>query len=428
MKNNCAFTIVAKNYIGLAKVLRESIKQVSPEIDFYIFVADERSESFNDNDESDLVWGYESLFIERDAWINMAFKYNLTEFCTAIKPFCFRYLFDNLNYKKAIYFDPDIYVFSDLSFFFSLLDSFSVVLTPHISQISLNNDSEKTFLQSGIYNLGFLALSNTVYSESILRWWSKKLLDSCFDDVLDYTFTDQKWMNFIPAFLPSEQYYIERGLGSDVAPWNYCERKIIFKDEKPISVVGREIDNKIEHPLRFIHFSGYDYRGMIAGKEHRTRRRSYVEDFEDVKQSNTYYTQILRERSEEFLKYLNLPYTYGFFSNGVLIDKFHRRLYRSLSNREKVDSPFSCEGIFYKRLSLIKAISYNKNTAITEEGDYSSKLARFNTIMRFVYKILGCHRYVALLRLLKYFSKFESQIFLIDKKYNGNSIDILNKK
>ena len=38
---NCAFTIVAKNYIGLALILESSIRKYYGDLSFYIIVADE---------------------------------------------------------------------------------------------------------------------------------------------------------------------------------------------------------------------------------------------------------------------------------------------------------------------------------------------------------------------------------------------------
>ena len=37
----CAFTIVAKNYIGLGQILGQSLRQHNPDVDFRIFVSDE---------------------------------------------------------------------------------------------------------------------------------------------------------------------------------------------------------------------------------------------------------------------------------------------------------------------------------------------------------------------------------------------------
>ena len=41
MMKKSIFTIVAKNYIGLAQILNNSISKYNKDIDFYIFVADE---------------------------------------------------------------------------------------------------------------------------------------------------------------------------------------------------------------------------------------------------------------------------------------------------------------------------------------------------------------------------------------------------
>ena len=43
MKKNVAFTICAKNYIGLAQILEQSVRVHNPGVDFFIFVADEFS-------------------------------------------------------------------------------------------------------------------------------------------------------------------------------------------------------------------------------------------------------------------------------------------------------------------------------------------------------------------------------------------------
>ena len=43
MKKKCAFTIVAKNYIGLGLILEQSIRKYYSDFDFYIVVADEPS-------------------------------------------------------------------------------------------------------------------------------------------------------------------------------------------------------------------------------------------------------------------------------------------------------------------------------------------------------------------------------------------------
>ena len=85
----CAFTIVAKNYIGLGQILGESLRRHNPDIDFSIFVSDE-FEHQPANLPKEIIIAKDVLSgISREQWLDMAFKYDLTEFCTAIKPFFF---------------------------------------------------------------------------------------------------------------------------------------------------------------------------------------------------------------------------------------------------------------------------------------------------------------------------------------------------
>ena len=104
---NCAFTIVAKNYIGLAMILEKSIKRYYTDLDFFIVVADEPSSELSDMPEN-IIFAKDELGIDNKKWYEMAFKYDLTEFCTAIKPDSILYILSQ-GYEKVIYLDPDIY-------------------------------------------------------------------------------------------------------------------------------------------------------------------------------------------------------------------------------------------------------------------------------------------------------------------------------
>lgn len=421
-----AFTIVAKNYIGLAKVLRDSLHKHNKDVKFYIFVADESDESYKGEDGVYFARYYVDICSEK--WIDMAFKYSLTEFCTAIKPFCFQFLFQKEQMDTAIYFDPDIYIFNKLDYFDNLLDKYSIVLVPHIVYPNLMNDDEKTFLQSGIYNLGFLALKNSETSIRLLEWWGAKLLNSCFDDVLDYTFTDQKWMNFVPAMFLNEEVYVSRYLGANIAPWNFYEREMIFQDNAPSEVYSRNM-HKDRVPILFIHFSGFDYSSLLLGTRKRTRYGSYQMKYGDVADSINFYIDQLAIEKEKMMQYLSLKYTYATYSNGSMIDKFQRRIYRSLSQREPLINPFDVNDCsFYSQVvKLNMRVTQSTGRIIATQSGIRKNLLFFNKLMRIVYKILGYGRYIALLRFMKYFSRFESQIFLLDNKYDNSNIDLLSK-
>lgn len=222
-----AFTICAKNYIGLALALEKSLKEHSKDVDFYIFVADEFSleediESLPEN----VIIAKKVIGISDAQWNQMSFKYDITEFCTSIKPTCFKYILEQFCPDTCIYFDPDILVFNSLDVIYNMLNDKSIIVTPHITTIEktyTGNLNERNLLYSGMFNLGFLALKNDQYSKKMLDWWEVRLEDRCFQNMMENYFTDQKWMDFLPSFFP-EQLLISSNLGLNVAPWNFFER------------------------------------------------------------------------------------------------------------------------------------------------------------------------------------------------------------
>lgn len=232
--DNCAFTIVAKNYIGLALILEKSIRKSYNNLDFYIVVADEleKGEVYSSN----ILEARTNLGISHEMWVEMSFKYNLTEFCTSIKPASFLYFIQ--RYEKVIYLDPDILFYSSIGDIFDRLDSHLILMTPHVTQLSeesCSDSPENIWFQCGIYNLGFLAIKRSSKVVQMLKWWNNRLINYCFNDPIKFTFTDQKWMDFIPSFFNSNELWILEDLGFNVAPWNFFERKILVRNGNILS-------------------------------------------------------------------------------------------------------------------------------------------------------------------------------------------------
>src|ERR1035437_4081302 len=122
----------------------------------------------------------------------MSFKYNLTEFCTSIKPFCFTYLIKHFGFEKVIYLDPDILVYNSFDQIFKDLSQYSIILTPHILNIQpiYSGDlAENSFLNTGVFNLGFLAIRKNETVLNMLQWWANRLIEHCYIEMLDAYFT-----------------------------------------------------------------------------------------------------------------------------------------------------------------------------------------------------------------------------------------------
>lgn len=428
-KRTVAFTICAKNYIGLAQILESSMIKTNPNTDFYIFVADEMDDSDLMALPHNVLVAKNTLDISATLWENMSFWYDLTSFCTAIKPLCFKWLIEHTKYEKMIYFDPDIYVFNSLNYIFDKLDIYDVVLTPHILQIEkqFSGDiQEKGILYSGIYNLGFIALKVGAVANQIISWWGQRLEKYCTANSLDSYFYDQRWIDFLPAFFGNDSIFISRNFGMNVAPWNFYEREVVMKN-KDIYVKNRIINDGTCDNLLFVHYSGYNY---LQLKKRRVLQKNIpnMSEYSDIEVILNIYANELESMSDTFNKFINNVYTYNFFDNGEKIDNFHRRLYYSLISKGEVfEHPFSAAGEFYKILKERKMFSkkYAINVDKISHNDldlFSDKLYRFNQITSLLYYFLGYNRYVALLRLLKHYSRTEAQIHLLNKRFMRSNL------
>lgn len=417
--NICAFTIVAKNYIGLARILGRSLSKVNPDINFKIFVADEfpqNVKSLPDN----VIISRKVLDYSSEEWTDMSFKYDLTEFCTSIKPGVFKYLFAQ-GYDKVLYFDPDIYIFSSINTILQRLEVYDMVLTPQIVGIHIDYTGEHpewAMNVNGIFNLGFCGMRKSLITDKIILWWQKRLKTECFADRCIGNFTDQKWMDWMPGLLGNEHLYISHDLGMNMAPWNYFEREL-FKKDDTLYVRFRTNDNpQHEFRLVFIHFAGYDYHKMKQGFIVRKRIEN-LQEYKDLHLATDIYCKAIANNKDIFDEFITLPYTYSSYDNGIPISTFHRRLYHGYSEKYgPVRNPFSTnKESFY---SMIK----KKGMIINDNIDKISKLNLSNMnrkrkmigmLFCVLYKFMGYKRYVLFVKSLYNYCRPEWHLFLIRK-------------
>jgi hypothetical protein len=421
--SNFIFTICAKNYIGLAQVLKNSIIKTNPDINFLIFVADEIDNSEISSNDNILV-AKDILGIAEDKWHQLAFKYELTEFCTCIKPYCFQYIFDNFGPCKIIYFDPDIFVFNNLTYIFNELSQYNILLTPHIltpQQFYTGDLKEQNILSSGIFNLGFLGLSYSEQSILFLDWWKTRLDSACYRNAAESYFTDQRWIDFVPSLFSS--YKISNNLGLNLAPWNFFEREVFFKNNN--YYVKNRINGKDESLLLFVHFSGFKYTSLINGDviQDNIQDISFYPDLEVLFND---YGQSLS--NSLFLKYSTLSYTYNNFKNGDSITIIYRRLFRRLiedNNYFFEKNPFLVtSNSFYtflkKKAILKKGMKNIDKTNLTTMQFVDNKVNLINKILYFLFRIIGSRQYFLLIRLMRVYSKIENHIFLFNYPYTKN--------
>lgn len=403
---NVIFTICAKNYLAQAYVLAESIKKFEPETDFFIVVSDF-------DDEVVLVNDYVHLSPKILNTINLedlAFKYNVIEFSTSIKPFFIEHFFIN-GYQNVIYLDPDMCIYDGLKSIYDNLCIYDFIITPHIRKpyIEFNGStSEEEILFVGIYNLGFFAIKNCSLGSSFIEWWKAKLTNQCYADKMDALHVDQKWLDFLPSFYPT-RVLIETSPTINMASWSIHE--VIFEKKNDRYYV----DNT---PLLIYHFSGidildYDNINKKQAIYNLNNKPEYRSLFESYRKNVFKYN---------FVYYNSLNYLYDYFENGVFIDSYVRRIYRGIErvDKNRYSSLFGIElNSFYSSLmsnNLIIGARSNKYNRLKKSiKDPEKKIKYFEYLLKCLKHIIGIKYYYILVRLMSAYSRFENHMFLYNK-------------
>lgn len=409
---NAVFTICAKNYLAQALTLKESFEKHNND-DFFIYLADEITEELSEK--------YPFIRTPNKEWCpkwqEMAFKYDVMEFSTSIKPFCFDKLFE--KYENVVYIDPDIFVFDNLQIIFEKLNQYSIILTPHFCEIEIDhktaNGYDRSLLCDGIFNLGFVAIHRNETGRKIVQWWKDRLEYFCFHDHLKGLFTDQKWMIYIPALFP-EETLITHHLGMNTAVWNLHERNILNENGKYF-IENRQKTKK--DPLLFFHFSGFrpEYPQYLTH-----RRPEYnVHDFPVMLPMLDMYKERLIFNGYQQLS--KLPYAFNFFTNGNLINKIDRRLFRTYSEENIItENPFDSNSKFYSFLlknHLIGAFKEKKQKqqqpVIKASNSEKFKNSRFSWFFRIFIKCIGIKRFIWFTGMAQKLSRIENYYFILKK-------------
>lgn len=319
------FTICAANYLGFAKTLAESLNKTDNSAVLTVFLLD-RVEDIRLPKYIRII-NIDEILSKEEFDHRMAY-YNVLEFMTSVKPLCFMKMFDE-GCSNVVYLDPDIYVFRSLSEVQrALSEGASTVLTPHMLT-PLPNDQrlpeDITILRTGAYNLGFAAFAKCKETIAFLEWWNRKLVYECHGDPRTGAFTDQRWMDFAPAFLPRTHILLSPGY--NVAYWNLHERKIEKEDMGWVVKYGRETKD-----LVFFHFSGFEPKRPNAVSKYQNR-----ENFDKLgipaKNLFAFYAQELARAG--FLEFSKIRLRTLHFDCGICWDEICRFAYKREIERNR---------------------------------------------------------------------------------------------
>lgn len=407
MNKKIAFTIVAQNYISFAAVLAESMKKSNHDTDFIIFIADGISDELQIFANENELKIRDALKIDNKKFMEMAFYYEVTEYCTSIKPFIFNQLIND-GYELISYIDPDIYVYQNLyDSIYANLETHNMILTPHICTPINDNKipSEADHLKTGTYNLGFISLKATDESSKFIKWWMNKCENKCFNDPIKGLFVDQKWINLVPGMF--DGVYISKHLGLNVAYWNFHEREM----------VEGKINNKF--PLVFFHFSGItlDEINLIS----KYQNRFTLESREDLRQLFEEYARKIKTNKAKFIK--SIPYYFNSYPSGKSISLLARKVY--FWNKNNLSSPLLNVESEEKFRQILKSYHLSEDSvAISGKlttDEINKKAAIVNFLLRNLHRIIGTGRYLSLCKYFQFLASLDNHKFL------EKNIDVVDK-
>lgn len=315
------FTSAAFNYIPKVRMLFQSLRKLHPEWRLHLALADELRPDIDLSQEPfDEVLAASELNIPD--WRGWAFCHNIVELATAIKPFMLTRLLGQRSCKKVIYLDPDIVAFSRLDDILEALDSANIVLTPHQTRpeqsLAAVMDNEICSLKHGVYNLGFVAVAATEIGLEFAEWWSKRVYYFCRADIPNGLFTDQRWIDLVPAFFTDVA--IMRSSRHNVATWNLTTRVLSVSENGQYLVDSQ--------PLGFYHFTGFD------SGAHRIMAAKNAGNNPAVHQLINWYA--LETESLAIDPIAKEPWAYGFYTDGTPISNVQRLVYRERTDLQKV--------------------------------------------------------------------------------------------
>jgi hypothetical protein len=224
------------------------------------------------------------------------------------------------------------------------VESAGIVLTPHtLAPIPRDGlrPSEEGILNTGVFNLGFLALRASDDASRLLEWWGARVREACGIDYVCGMFFDQKWIDLAPAYYPAT--VILRHPGYNVAYWNLHERPLERGDA---SFFARG------EPLVFFHFSGFDpaHPESLSKRVNPELARVEIVPGSALEELTLLYRDLHVRHGFEAAR--RWEYRFGSFDNGVAVDSLLRRLYAGLASeeRQRFGDPFEAtrDGSFFE--------------------------------------------------------------------------------
>lgn len=246
MKRLAACTCVAANYLSFARVLVESFRGFHPEIPFYVVVGDRREPGGLLRAGGATPLRLSDLKVE--GLRRMLQRYERKQVMVAMKPAVLRHLLER-GHEAAVFLDPDMLVTATLEPVLETVLEHALTLSPHVGPKIVAADDparERTLLYAGMYNGGFVGVTNREETLRFLGWWEGRLRTHCMEAVRQGIHFDQRWLDLAPGFVGD--LHLLRDEGCNAAYWSLTDAEV------KRTLDGWTVNGQ---PLRLFHYSGF---------------------------------------------------------------------------------------------------------------------------------------------------------------------------
>ncbi|BCG60650.1 hypothetical protein [Paenibacillus sp. URB8-2] len=243
-------TVVNASGLAQARLMANSVKRQMPFAKVLVCLVEE----IQAGTLPDVDWIFTareiSAYLGFEDFDNYIFKFNSLQCGTAMKGLLLTYLLEAFpGEEHIVYLDPEMYVFKPFNEIEQMLSYYDVVLTPHHLEPSVPWDCSREIgtLQDGTFHSGLVAVKNSWEGRNFAKWWMK-IIAGDFSGQPSGIFTDQPYLNFVPAFFNAG---VLRHPGYNLAFWN------LHENGRKLYRVGDEYCLTNHTPLCCANFSNF---------------------------------------------------------------------------------------------------------------------------------------------------------------------------
>jgi len=319
-------TVATNSRLAGAKVLAQSVKSHHPDVKVIVSLV----ERHMDPDIPEFPC-FDEVILAKDTWNGnfdqTIFKYEAWEACCFAKAPLLDYLFKKYPQENHILFlDSDMEIIAPLLDLAHRFERSSILLTPQHLYEGVEYDDFKY----GVYNAGFIGVSRTPEGLRFVKWWGKRLERYSYFEENDTLYAEQKWLNLVPAVFNGVEVVKHPGYG--LASWNFPERKVTISDGGQYLVNGE--------PLYVLHHRG------INKLETDVRQAEFYNEHPEIASLVERYADKLDREGRASRS--SIPWSYQFFTDGTVISRESRLVYRNnLHLEKKHPNPFLLNNEFF---------------------------------------------------------------------------------